>query len=181
MTLISTGALDRALINLAPGNVGGLIQRMHRFVQSLLGQENEDGDSDDGLELGVCYLDGNRERITFAGARFELFIVQDGEVSQVKGTKAGIGYRGISQDQIYASVDIPVEGDMTFYLTSDGLVDQVGGERRRMFGKRRFRELLVDLGEMPLSDQKERILQALVDYQGGEVRRDDVSVIAFRV
>lgn len=50
-----------------------------------------------------------------------------------------------------------------------------------MFGKRRFRELLLSLQGDLLSDQKTEILEVLDNYQGDEVRRDDVSLIAFRI
>jgi serine phosphatase RsbU (regulator of sigma subunit) len=66
-------------------------------------------------------------------------------------------------------------------MTSDGLTDQIGGEKRRGFGKRRFRDLIAEISPLPLNEQRERIWQALVDHQGSEHRRDDVSVIGFRL
>ena len=66
-------------------------------------------------------------------------------------------------------------------MTSDGLIDQVGGEKRRMFGKKRFKSLLLDIQNKTMAEQKEIIYQALLDYQGDERRRDDVSVAGFKV
>ena len=66
-------------------------------------------------------------------------------------------------------------------MTSDGLIDQVGGNKGLMFGKKRFKSLLLDLQGRPMTEQKDRIRQALLDYQGNQVRRDDVSVIGFDV
>ena len=59
--------------------------------------------------------------------------------------------------------------------------DQVGGEQRRMFGKKRFKELLLSVQDKPVSEQKEPIYQALLDYQGSERRRDDVAVFGFQI
>ena len=58
---------------------------------------------------------------------------------------------------------------------------QVGGERRRMFGKKRFKEVLLSLEGKSFTEQKEELHRTLIDYQGEERRRDDVSVVAFRV
>jgi serine phosphatase RsbU (regulator of sigma subunit) len=66
-------------------------------------------------------------------------------------------------------------------MTSDGLIDQVGGARSRMFGKKRFVALLAELQGKPMSEQKDAIYDALVTYQGDQVRRDDVSVVGFIV
>ncbi len=181
MTLISSGALDRALENVPAGKVADLVQYMHQLVQLSLGQEGEKGESDDGLELGAVYLSSGMKHLTFVGARFSLFIVEDDEVSELKGTNRGIGYRGIPFRQAYRESTQPLRADCSYYLSTDGLIDQVGGERRRMFGKRRFKALLQEIEQLPMSEQKLRIKAALMAYQGDEVRRDDVSLIGFRI
>ena len=70
---------------------------------------------------------------------------------------------------------------LSFYLTSDGFIEQVGGEKRRMFGKKRFKALLVSVDGLPFHEQKKQIAKVFRDYQGDEIRRDDVSVIGFKV
>ncbi|MBT8004573.1 MAG: PAS domain S-box protein [Rhodospirillales bacterium] len=70
MTLIATGALDKALTEVPNGNVADLMQRIHQIVQITVGQHGEIGESDDGLELGICYLDSEMNELTFVGARF---------------------------------------------------------------------------------------------------------------
>ena len=66
---------------------------------------------------------------------------------------------------------------MRLYMVSDGLIDQIGGERRRSFGKNRFRSLLLEMINEPLHQQGTKLVQALTDYQGAEQRRDDVSIL----
>ena len=180
MTLIATGALERAQMDVAVGDVAALIQRMHQFVQETLGQHGEKGESDDGMELGVCFLTENLEEMYFSGARFELFVAGDGEIETVSGTKKGIGYRGIPIDQVYDRHVLKPEPGLSFYMTSDGLIDQVGGDKRRGFGKRRFRELVDSIQSYPFSDQRTKILETLKDYQRDETRRDDIALIGFK-
>jgi PAS domain S-box-containing protein len=68
MTLIATGALDKALTEVPDGNVADLMQRIHQIVQITVGQHGEIGESDDGLELGICYLDSSMNALTFVGS-----------------------------------------------------------------------------------------------------------------
>jgi len=180
MTLIASGALERAMADVPTGDVAGLLKRMNQLIQVTLGQKDKAGESDDGMELGACWVDSDQKIMTFAGARFDLFIVEDGSVSEIKGTKKGIGYCRISHTQEYAARAVPLFSGRRFYMTSDGLIDQVGGPKRRMFGKKRFRNLLLSFQDLPMNDQKDRIWQALIDYQGDESRRDDVAVAGFR-
>jgi len=182
MTLISTGALDRALDDVVPGQVGNMVQRVHQLVQLGLRQnEDVEGGSDDGLELGAVYLDADLANITFAGARFSVFISDGAEVREVKGTKAGLGYRAFPFDQAYAEQHFPVEDGCAYYMASDGYTDQVGGKRSLMFGKKRLKTLLKKIHSLPMTEQDARLRQAFEDYQGENVRRDDVSVIGFKV
>jgi PAS domain S-box-containing protein len=181
MTLISMGALERARSEIEGGDVGALLARMHQFVQITLSQHYAGGESDDGIELGACYFVPDEPEMTFSGARFELIISDGEEVTTVKGTRAGAGYRGIPYDQVYAETKIEMNPHQNFYLSTDGLIDQIGGEKRRAYGKRRFRELIRTMHDQPFEEQKQKILETLKDYQGPENRRDDVSLIGFKI
>jgi serine phosphatase RsbU (regulator of sigma subunit) len=181
MTLISMGALERARSEVGEGDVGGLLTCMHEHMQVTLGQHAEGGESDDGIELGACYMPNGGEEMIFVGARFSLFVVDGGIVSEVKGTKKGMGYRGIAPTQMYECHQIGLKPDRSFYMTSDGYLDQIGGEFRRMFGKKRSKELLLSMEGKPMGDQSAILMDALIDYQGDERRRDDVTLIGFKV
>jgi len=180
VTLLASGAIERAKLNTPEGDVGSLLNRVHEQLQISLGQNVETGEADDGIELGACYIEKDQTRLTYSGARFELFVVENGEVEIIKGSKKGMGYRNIPTDQLYPSLTIDSLTGKTFYLTTDGYIDQVGHERRRMFGKKRFSKLLLELQEQPMDEQKSKLYEALIDYQGPEVRRDDVSLIGFK-
>jgi hemerythrin-like metal-binding protein len=177
MTLISNGALDEAYMETAPGDTAGLLQRMHVLIQSVLGQDKEEGLSDDGIDLGAIYLAPERNKLTFSGARFSLFISSDGDVKEIKGNKSGLGYRGISRDPQFTNHGIDLHSEDRFYMTSDGFIDQVGGDRNLSFGKKRFRALLAQVSQMNMDEQKQKIVETLADYQGDQIRRDDVSVL----
>jgi serine phosphatase RsbU (regulator of sigma subunit) len=181
MTLITTGALDRAQLENTPGDVSGLIKTMNQLVQLTLVQHRQEGSSDDGMELGVCFIPHSKDHMLFSGARFELFEVYDGKTSITKGTKKGIGYRKIPFDQGYETHTVTLKEGQSFYMTSDGLIDQVGGQKRRAFGKRRFSSLLASIQNETMETQQKRIVESLVRYQGDEKRRDDVAILGFKV
>ncbi|WP_163292627.1 SpoIIE family protein phosphatase [Desulfovibrio sp. JC022] len=185
MTLISSGALDISLNKVEAGDCGGLIQNMHCHIQEVLNQNScsiDEGEcSDDGLELGVCYLPGNRTQLTYAGAGFPLFISDEEGVRQLKGDRKGIGYRGIPADTVWTNKKVDIRDDMFFYMGSDGIFDQIGGPKGRGFGKKRFRALLESARSSPLSGHGNIIYDELLEYQGAEKRRDDVSAFGFKV
>ena len=181
MTLIVNGALEMALLEVPPGEVGVVLQRVHQLLQKSLAQDQKEGASDDGIEMGICYLSPRNKKMTFGGARFSLFLVQDGQAEEIKGDKKGLGYRAIPRDMTYSKQEVSLNGGEAFYMTTDGFIDQVGGPKRRSFGKKRFKQQLLELKDVPMHERGAKLLAVLEKYQGDEKRRDDVAVIGFRL
>lgn len=181
VTMIANGALQMALLEIPPGDVAALLQRIHQLIQSVLSQDSEDGESDDGLEMGICFFKPQTNTMIYAGARFSLFYIEGGEVSEIRGDKKGLGYRAIPHDVQFTNQQVDINPERCFYMTTDGLIDQVGGEKRLSFGKRRFKALLKEIDMLPMNERRLKLKQALFEYQGDESRRDDVSVIGFKI
>ncbi len=181
MTLISIGALERSLQDVETGDPGALIARMHQYIQLTLGQNIDGGESDDGIELGMCYLTGDGKALIYAGARFEIFVVEDGDVHIIKGDRKGVGYRGVPFVQEFQNKSIDLRTGQRFYITTDGMIDQIGGKRQRSFGRRRFKTLLLSVQGASFERQREQIHAAFMKFQGDQVRRDDVAVIGFEI
>ncbi len=68
---------------------------------------------------------------------------------------------------------------MAFYLSTDGFVDQLGGERGFSFGRKRFENLLKDNYSKPFKTQGEMLVSAFNEYKGDNERQDDVTVVGF--
>ena len=180
MTMIATGALDQALIEIPSGDPAAILMRINQLVKVVLGQNSTEGESDDGFECGLCLIDGTEKKITYAGARFELWCVKGEEFTVVKGNKVGIGYRRTDMTYTFDNHIVPIDKGVSYYMTSDGLVDQIGGEKRRAFGKRRLKGLILDYSQMKMANQGVQILRAYEEYQHKEVRRDDISMVGFK-
>ena len=179
MTLIAWGLLDRMLRS-APGDKPSeVLAGLHQGVQSLLGQDETHGETDDGLEAGICFILPEKRQITFAGARFSLWRANQGGVVEIKGDREGLGYRRYSPRTRFSDYTFPFDSRDSFYLTTDGLIDQIGGPRGRSFGKRRFQDLLRKLRDVPMREQEASLREALERYQGDQLRRDDLTVLGF--
>ena len=180
MTMIATGAFDQALLESPDGDPAALLTRTNQLVKTVLSQDGSEGESDDGFECGVCRVDDATGEITYAGARFELWSLDGDEIKVTKGDRVGIGYRRTEMAQVFTNHVIPFTAGTAFYMTSDGLVDQIGGDRRRAFGKRRLKGIIVDYSRMKMAVQATQILRAFEEYQHSEARRDDISLVGFK-
>ena len=179
MTLVAWGMMDR-MLQLAPSeSPSQVLVGLHRGVQSLLGQDQKTGDTDDGLEAGICFINPDRKRMTFAGARFSLWRSNENGVTEIKGDRKGVGYRRYPKETSYTDITLPYGSGDSFYMTTDGLIDQIGGPRGRSFGKSRFQQLLRKYQGHPMQIQAEAVRKELARYQGHQIRRDDLTILGF--
>ncbi len=182
MTLISASALERALLDVPEGNLLALGQTMHQLIKRMLNQHADGKSSDDGMEMGLCYLPKDKKTLHFLGARFNLYIInRSGDLREIRGTKSGVGYPNIPDDQDFVVHELEAAKGENYYLSSDGLTDQIGGKRRCMFGKRRLKALLQKNAGHPFEIQKQALLSDFEAYMGDENRRDDLSVFGFQI
>ena len=96
-----------------------------------------------------------------------------------QGDRKGLGYRRYPQDATFTDFTLALNASDAFYLTTDGLIDQIGGPRGRSFGKRRFRSLLKRNQGAPMQKQAESMQRSLRKFQGQQLRRDDLTVLGF--
>jgi PAS domain S-box-containing protein len=179
MTLIAWGLLER-MLNATPSNdPGRLLAGLHRGVQALLGQDEQTGDTDDGLEAGVCFVNTDERKMHFSGARFSLWRAKSGKVIEIKGDRKGVGYRRYPQKTTYSNFHLDLDEDDSFYMTTDGLIEQIGGPRGRSFGKSRFQALLRQTSGQPMAEQAAFLKKTIQAYQGKQARRDDLTVLGF--
>ncbi len=179
MTLIAWGLLERMLSATPSSDPSMLLTGLHRGVQALLGQDREDGETDDGLEAGVCFVNTEERKMHFSGARFSLWRANEGKVKEIKGDRKGVGYRRYPADTRYSNFHLDLDDNDSFYMTTDGFIEQIGGPRGRSFGKNRFQTLLKETSGYPMAEQAQILKRAIETYQGDQVRRDDLTVLGF--
>jgi len=180
MTLIVCGMLDRIFAERTPPKPSAVLEQLNIGMKELLGQDGKKGGTDDGLEAGVCFIDRSRNEILYAGARFSLWQIEAGESTEIKGAKAGLGHRRSPRTARFSDTILPFSNDTRFYLATDGLIDQVGGPKRRSFGKRRMLALLTSIYDQPMEEQAGVLQRHLAEFQGSELRRDDMTMLGFR-
>jgi hypothetical protein len=109
--------------------------------------------SEDGLEAGVCFVDASGRRLVFAGAHFSLWYCADSEVKEIRGDRPALGFSRFGSDTVFTNVPIELKRRQAFYMATDGLIGQIGGARRRPFGKRRLAQFVAEHHQRPMTDQ----------------------------
>jgi serine phosphatase RsbU (regulator of sigma subunit) len=156
-----------------------ILKRFNKNIKTILQQFGSDSTSNAGFDGGVAYINLKEKIMKFSGANVSLFYVAHGEVKTVKGDRYSVGYRQCDMDYDYKEYEISLENE-AFYMTTDGYLDQNGGEKGFPFGKKRFKEIIKNNYTKPFSVQKEIFLNELKLYQRENERNDDITLIGFK-
>ena len=166
--------------DISPGNA---LAKLGNLVRSALNQDRDDCESNDGFDAGICKIDLANKKVIFSGARTNCFVVpRDNEpVLRVPGEKLALGYPGTTPYTALEEFELSYENYSLFTMASDGIFDQPGGLRRIAYGPKRFAEL-VEANRLGSAQQMmQSLYQAATEWRGQEVRRDDLSAMAFIV
>jgi two-component system, sensor histidine kinase SagS len=180
MTAVVASSLSRVLQHHDHDNPAEILNHLNRLVKTALRQDRDSAVSNDGLDASVCIIDARRRTITFAGANQPLLVGDATGIRLVRGDRVSLGYRDSPAEASFTAHEIAYQPGTTFYMFTDGLTDHVGGPTRRLFGRRRVQQVLTETLGQPLDTQVHRLMQATSEWRGGEARRDDMTLLAFR-
>jgi len=137
------------------------------------------GDIHDGCDIAILYIakDGS---VTISAGNMHVFVCNGKEVRQVKGQRIFIGEGRLMDKNTVETVSIPANPDNKFYIASDGLYDQIGGESGLPFGYKRFKQIILDMHNEKQAAISDAIWEAFESYRGGQSRRDDFQLITFK-
>ena len=181
LTMIAGSALNRIFSERGFDDPARFLGAMNQSVKVTLSRREESFLYDDGLDMAICRVDRHARTLDFAGARLSLFWVKDGNVEEIKGGRRSIGYRSSDVNCRFTSHRLNIETPACFYMMTDGITDQPGGERKTRFGKRRIVELIAENFWKPFSEQRNLLWELFNRHKGSESQRDDITIVGFRV
>ncbi|MEI6135577.1 MAG: SpoIIE family protein phosphatase [Desulfomonile sp.] len=181
LTMIAATSLSRAIHEIGSRDPGALLGRMNTLVRDTLRKRQEGKLYDDGLDMGICHVNKRSRKAIFAGGRISLFLCSNGHVTEIKGDTESLGYQSSDPDHRFHNHHVELSASTDLYLTTDGLIEQIGGSNKLPFGKNRFSQFILENYSKPLHEQRNTLLDTFLNYRGAEDQRDDVTVFGVRV
>lgn len=158
-----------------------IMSAMNNSIKEALGQQQDGSESDDGMDAAFLYFDLKNSTLRYCGANISLFSQanETEEPHEIRPDKSSVGYAHIEADKIYSEQVLNIDKGMRFYLSTDGILDQIGGQNRLSFGKKRFKKAILEHSAELYSEQMRSVLDDFFEYKGDEKQRDDNTALAF--
>lgn len=183
MSIMGADLLNQHVLEGGITQPAEILEHLNDSVVNTLKQRDASSMINDGMEMALCKFtcEGNKKTLTFAGANRPVYIVRKGEIHCYEGNRLAIGGHWFGNEKEFSQIEIPIEKGDAVYLFSDGFIDQFGGPGSKKFMKKKFKEMLIEVAELPMESQKQGMHRRLVKWQGSNMQVDDILIMALRV
>jgi len=156
-----------------------LLNNLKNEIIHALRQKGKIHSTNDGMDMALFIYDPERYILQYSGAYIPLVLVRDQGLQVIKADPMPVGIGAITGRE-FTRHELKIKKGDVLYLYSDGFEDQFGGEKDKKFSRRRFRELLLEIHELKMIEQKRMLQKSLEEWMDGHEQVDDVTVMGIR-
>jgi serine phosphatase RsbU (regulator of sigma subunit) len=177
---------------------GAILDQLREKVKDMLLQQGNSDEQKDGMDLAIAILNKTTREIHFSGANNPLYIIRkksvpeqkdlepfaslengDYRLFELKGDKQPIGTHW--EETPFRTTSVYLKEQDSFYMFSDGYIDQFGGENRKKFKSMNFKKLLLSLQDERMDIQRQTLEQNFDQWKGPHEQIDDIIVLGVKV
>jgi len=194
MSIIGMFGLNQIVNELKETNPGEVLQYLNGLFHKSF-EQREGSEIFDGMDIAFCNFNPETRELRYSGANIYLNIVRRSNTKpvsniilnqndthtlyQVKCERQSIGY--VTEKVSFSTHSVQLEKDDIIYLYTDGFTDQFGGPNGKKFRLTEFRNLLCSIANLPMTKQRDFLLEIFSEWKGNNVQVDDVTVMGIRI
>jgi serine phosphatase RsbU (regulator of sigma subunit)/tetratricopeptide (TPR) repeat protein len=177
---------------------GAILDRLREKVKEMLVQQGNTDEQKDGMDLAIAVYNKKIREIHFSGANNPLYIIRhknqpeqkdlepyasidngDYRLFELKGDKQPIGTHW--EETPFRTTSVKLKEEDSFYMFSDGYIDQFGGEARKKFKSMNFKKLLLSVQKESMDMQREILERTFDQWRGPYEQIDDIIVLGVKI
>ena len=175
VSVVCNNGLNRSVREYGLTDPGEILDKTREIVIDEF--EKSEEEVMDGMDIALCTLEGNT--LKYAGANNPLWIIRNNEIIEFKANKQPIGKFDLAQPFQTHTIEL-LKGD-SFYIFSDGFVDQFGGERGKKFKPANLKKALLSIQGENMTAQKPLLDKVFEEWKSELEQVDDVCMIGVRI
>lgn len=179
MSMLGVSLLNEIVINKNITHPNEILNHLRDQIidslkQSTVAQEGVK----DGMDITICTINYNTNIMEFAGAHNPLYMIRNNELTEIKGDKMPVAI--FEKLEPFHNHDLKLMKGDTFYIFSDGFVDQFGGPKEKKFLSKNFKHALLEMQNLSMIEQGKKLDAIFDDWKKDVDQIDDVTVIGVR-
>lgn len=156
-----------------------ILNELRNYVIQSLHQTGRPTESKDGMDIALCIIDFENKTMQFAGAHNPAYLIRNGQLQIIEADRMPIGiYK--TENKSFTNREVKLEYDDQIYLFSDGYYDQIGGPKQTKMMSVNFRNFLLEISHLPMSEQQKLLEEYYESWKGNHDQLDDVLVVGLK-
>jgi len=163
-----------------------ILNELKEQIIKALHQSGQDDEAKTGMDISLCILNMENNELQFSGAFNPLYLIRNSELIEIKADLMPVGLH-FKAGKSFTNHTIHIQRGDTIYLFSDGYPDQFGGPDDKKFNYLQFKQLLLNIQDKIMTDQKNILEQTLESWMGNNDKNensysqvDDILVMGIR-
>lgn len=177
VSVVCHNALNRSVREFGFTDPGKILDKTREIIIEEF--EKSEEEVKDGMDIGLVSFNRTTRELQFSGAHNPLWIIRNGELIEHKGDKQPVGLFSYAQE--FNTLSLKLEENDTFYLQTDGYIDQFGGEKGKKFKAKNLKNLLLTNQNLGMQEQKSLLDQTFMQWKDTLEQIDDVCLIGVKV
>jgi serine phosphatase RsbU (regulator of sigma subunit)/TPR repeat protein len=180
MSIIGINFLNEIIFDeliLQPSEILSYLRR--KIIKTMVHADRID-ESKDGMDISLIVVDYDKMVLEYAGAYNNLYFIRDHMLEVVKADRMPVG---ISEKAIapFTNHTLNIKPGDNFYMFTDGFADQFGGPSKKKFRVGNLRELLLEIHEKEMPEQKRILHETFINWKGKQPQVDDILSMGIRI
>lgn len=177
VSVVCSNALNRTVNEFFIYEPGKILDKTRELVLATFAQS--ESDVKDGMDISLCRIDLETNKVSWSGANNPLWYFKDNELKEIHGHKQSIGKTENPSPFPTHILDLN-QGDK-LYLITDGYADQFGGIKGKKFKYKQLEEILIANNHLELQQQSKILNKTFENWKGDLEQVDDVTIIGIRL
>lgn len=179
MSMLGVSLINEIVVNKGIRQPDKVMNELRDAVIGSLGQKGAESEIKDGMDMCICNYELSSGKLVFAGANNPLYLFSEGELTEIKGDKMPVAIH--EHMAPFTAHEFNLKKGDTFYIFSDGYVDQFGGPKLKKYLSKNFKNTLLDMQSLPMLKQGAMLDEIFEEWRKDVDQIDDVTVIGVRV
>jgi serine phosphatase RsbU (regulator of sigma subunit) len=180
MSILGITFLNEIFNKVVAVRANEILNQLRGHIIKSLRQTGRSSEVKDGMEIALCVIDFEKNKLQYSGAFRPLFLFRSQEMIELKGDSMPICHYQ-EEDQSFSNQELDFMVDDVIYMFSDGYVDQLGGPERKTFKSKRFKQLLMDIHGESFEKQFRLLESEFQSWRSDIEQIDDILIMGIRL
>ncbi|MDQ3534560.1 MAG: tetratricopeptide repeat protein [Bacteroidota bacterium] len=180
MNVLGNSLLNQIILDQNILKPSKILNELNKRILSMFHQESFNNTHYDGMDIGIVLYHKESGKIIFSGAKHALYLFKNNTLEIIKGNNISLG-GNCQQERYFNEYEACLSSGDSFYLFTDGIIDQFGEKTNKKFMNHRLKKILIEVNQLPMDVQAKFIEDKIYSWKGNQEQTDDMLMIGIKV